>query len=327
MTCETTDSLFKPSQNAKLAEEKKSPTNYKTGPGAAHIICIPGTTKHTEVDLHIDTNVLIPGLKRVKFFSYCSYVMCILCTLFLILAMRYQNVELHMMEQHIMALNQKVELLTVTSDSIRQNVAILQGQVNSLMRKHQSIVRYVGTDYQDTGHLHAMKDVPSPELKTVQGSNFNSINSDVLDTDGSSEDTVKLGNLIENSDYELTFAVPLPLDTSVDPFGPMLNDDIERSDSLQELKLDNISDSSLPQVMDILLSAEDSLSHEDDADEGVRLERAKRSNRRGNQKPSGGRHGRSNNKRKKSGTMNLFAYQDAFSGARIALSVCGLPSI
>jgi hypothetical protein len=232
-----------------------------------------------------------------------------------------------MMKQNIMVLNQKLEFLTLTSDSICQNIAVLRSQVNNLMLKHQSVVRYVRTDYQDTGHLHAMKDVPSPELKTEQGSNFSLINSDVLDTDGSSEDTVKLGNLIENSDYELTFSVPLPLDTSVDLFVPMLNDDIERSDSLQELKLDNVSDSSLPHIMDILLSAEGSSRHEDVADEGVRQERAKRSNRRGNQKPLGGRRGRSNNKKKKSGTMNLFAYQDAFSGASVALSVCGLPSI
>jgi hypothetical protein len=327
MMCETTDSLFKPSQNAKLEEEKKLPTNYETRSGTAQIICIPGSRKHTEVDLHIDTNVLIPGLKRVKFFSCCSFVICILSTLFLILALRYQHVELLMMKQNIMVLNQKVEFLSGTSESIRQNVVILQGQVNSLIRKHQSIVQYMHTDYQDTGRLRAVVDVPSPELKTAEVSNFSLLNSDMLDIEGSPKDAVKLGNLIENSDYELMFAVPLPHDIPVDPFGPIVNDDIERSDSLQELKLDNISDSSLPQVMDIRLSAEGSSNHEDDEAEGMRLERAKRSDRRGNQKPSGGQRGRSNSKRKKSGTMNLFAFQDALSGARIALLVCGLASV
>jgi hypothetical protein len=227
-----------------------------------------------------------------------------------------------MMEQNIMVLNQKVEFLAVTSNSIRQNVAILQDQVNSLMRKHQSIVGYMRANYQDTGHLHAMKDVPSPELKTVQSSNFSLLMSDMLDTDGSSEDTVKLDNLIdvknrslfsgaENSGSELMSTVPLPHDTSAEPLGSMLNSGIERSDSLKELKLDSVNDSSLPHVVDILFSPEGSSSQEDVTDEGVRLERAKRSNRRGNQKSSGGRRGRPNSKRKKSGTMNLIAFQDA----------------
>jgi hypothetical protein len=316
MAYETRGNVFKLSQNTKLEEEIKSPINYKSRPETKQTICIPGSGKHTEVDLHIDTNVSIPGSKSSQFFSCCSFVVCILSTLFLILALRYQHVEFHMMEQNIMVLNQKVEFLAVTSDSIRQNVAILQDQVNSLMRKHQSIVGYMRANYHDTGHLHAMKDVPSPEFKTVQSSNFS------LDMDGSSEDTVKLENLIdvknrslfsdaENSDSELMSAVLLPHDTSVEPFDSVLNDDIERSDSLQELKLDNVSDSSLPHVMDLLFSPEGLSTQEDMTDEGVRLERAKRSNRRGNQKPSGGRRGRPNSKRKKSGTMNLFAFQDA----------------
>jgi hypothetical protein len=313
MTYETTGSVFKLSENAKLEEQMKSPINYKSRPGSG---------KHTEVNLHIDTNVSVPGSKGAQFFSCCSFVISILSTLFLMLALTYQNVEYHMMEKNIMVLNQKEEFLALTSDSIRQNVAILQNQVNSLIRKHQSIVGYMHANYQDTGHLHAMKDVPSPEMKTVQSSDFNLIMSDMLDADSSSEDTMKLENLkdvknrslfssAENSDSELMSAVPLPHDTSADPFGSMLSDDIERSDSLQELKLDNFSDSSLPPVIDVLFSPEGSSSREDMTDEGVRLERAKRSNRRGNQKPSGGQRGRPNNKRKKSGTMNLFAFQVA----------------
>jgi hypothetical protein len=321
MTYEARGNVFKLSQNAKLEEERKSPINYKSRPGTAKTICIPGSGKRTEVDLHIDTNVSISGSKGSQFFSCCSFVICILSTLFLILALRYQNVEIHIMEQNIMALNQKVEFLAVTSDRIRQNVAVLQDQVNSLMRKHQSIVGYMRANYQDTDHLHAVKDVPSPELKTVQISNFSLLISDMLDTDDNSENTVKLENVIdmknrslfsgaENSDSELMSVVPLPHGTSVEPFGSVLNDDIERSDSLQELKLD-VSDSSLPHVEDILFSPEDSSSQENVTGEGVRLERTKRSDRRGNQKSSGGRRGRPNSKRKKSGTMNLFAFQDA----------------
>ncbi|XP_023708091.1 uncharacterized protein LOC111864802 isoform X3 [Cryptotermes secundus] len=311
MTYETRDSVFSLSQNAKLEEEMKTPINYKSKPGTTQTICIPGSGKYTEVDLHIDTNVSIPGSKGSQFFSSCSFAICILSTLFLILAQRYQSVEFHMMEQNIMILNQKVEFLAVTSDSIRQNVAILQDQVNSLIRKHQSIVEYMHANYQDTAHLHAVKDVLSPELKTVQGSDFSLLMSDMLDRDGSSEDTLKLKNLVdvknsslfsgtENSDSELMSVVPVPHDTSFEPFGSMLNDGIERSDSVQELKLD-VSDSSIPHVMDILFSPGSSSSRKDVTDDGVRLGRAKRSNRRGNQKPSGGRRGRPNNKRKKSG--------------------------
>jgi hypothetical protein len=319
MMCEGTDNVFKPRQNAKLEEGMKSPTNYKTKSGTTQIICIPGYRKHTEVDLHFDTNVLIPHSKGAKFFSCCSFIISILSTLFVILAMRYQTVERHLMEQNIMVLSQKVEFLALTSESIRQNVAVLQDQVNSLILKHQSTVGYMHTDYQNTVRSSAVKDVPSPELKTVKGSNFSILQAVVLDTDGSSEGAMKLGDLIdvknrssssdaENSDYEHMFTVPLRDDTSVDPLAFILNNDTERSDSLQELKLD-ISDSSL-HFMDDLLSAEGSSSGGEDADEGMRQERAKRSNRRGNQKPSGGQRGRSNKKRKKSGTMNLFAFQD-----------------
>jgi hypothetical protein len=311
--------MYKTTDSVKLEEEMKSSTNYELRPGTTHTVYIPGSRKHTEVDLHIDTNVSIAGSKGAQFFSCCSFVICILSALFLILAMRYQTVELHMMKQNIMVLSQKVELLAVMSDGMHQSVAILQDQVNSLMRKHQSMVGYMHSNYQDTGRLRALKDVPSPQLKTVQNSNFSLLKLDVLNTEGSSEDTVKLENLMdmkkrslvsgaENSDSEFMSTVPLPHDTSVDPFGSILNDDIERSDSLQELKLDNVSDSSLPHVMDIMRSAEGSLSHQHVTDEGVRRERAKRSNRRGNKKPSGGRRGCPNNKRKKSGTMNLFAF-------------------
>jgi len=292
------DSVFKLNQNAKREEETKSFANCSARPGGSQIIYIPGSRKHTEVDVHIDTNVSVPGSKDAKFFSCCSVLICILSTLILILAVRYQNSELCMMEQNIVVLKQQVELLTMTSDNLHENVVILQNRVNSLMHKLHNMVGDVSENYQDIDHSHAVENnlKDTAKLGYVMDMKNRSLYSDV----------------VEHSDSLPTSVVSLPNNISVDIFGSMFADDIETSGTVQKSKLKNISDISIPRVMDISLSVDDFSSPEDDTtDEDVRLDRTKRSNRRGNQKSSGGHRGHLNNKRKNRGTMNLLEFQDA----------------
>jgi hypothetical protein len=137
-----------------------------------------------------------------------------------------------------------------------------------------------------------------------------------LNKDGGLKDNVELENVDlmnrtisssgEGADSQFIYAN----DTSVDTLGSIFTNDTETSGRLQELKLENITDISQRYVMDVLFEADDSSGYGYDKTEGMSMGRAKRSNRRGNERLSGGRR-HLNNKRKNGGTLNLLAFQVA----------------
>jgi hypothetical protein len=332
-------------KNVKHEEEKKAFCNSITRSGESQTtVCIPMPRKCTEVDLYIDKNLSIQVSKTATFFSCCSIIICLLISLLLFLVVRYQNSELQMMEQNIMVLKRQVEILAGKSYSLgqnidiwalkrhvrilagesyilSQNIDILQDGVNSLMHKQFTTVNVIAHD-QDIQHSHGPEDVSNPEMETEQGSNFVSLELDSSsNTDAGLEDTVKSGNVIdvknrslytsdEHSD-SLSTNAPLFAFGTPDIMNSIFPANNVASLTSQELKLQNINDSSVPPDGEVLLSAVGSLSSEDVAtDEGVRAGRAKRADRRGNQKPSGGRR-HLNSQRKNRGTMNFLAFQDA----------------
>jgi hypothetical protein len=287
MLCNIMDRVLKLNKNAKHEEVTKSFANCVGRPGGTQTtVCVPVLRNCTTVDLQIDTNLSFPCSKTATIFSHCSIIICIFSVLCLVLVVRYQDSELSMMEQNIMVLKQQVEILAGKSDSLRQNVDILQDRVKSLTYKYRS------------------------RVGNVRFGN-------VMD-----EKNRSLYSRAEHSDPSPTSTDLLRYDAS-DVLDSLVPDDIETSDILQELKLENINNSSISLVEDILPIGDGFLNHEDVAtDEGVKVDRVKRSNRRGNQKPSEG-HRHLNNKRKNRGTLNFLAFQDAFkTGA--ALSLYGL---
>jgi len=180
----------------------------------------------------------------------------------------------------------------------------------------------VSANYQGSEHSQLMEAAPSTDLKFLVGSNFSLLELDgnILNTDGGLKDNVELENVdlmnrtmsssAEGTDSQFSYAN----DTSVDTFGSIFTNDIETSGRLQEPKLENVTDISQRHVMDILFQADDSSGYEYDEKEGMSMGRTKRSNRRGNERLSGGRR-HLNNKRKNGGTLNLLAFQDAWNGA------------
>ena len=306
-------------QNAKHKDQAKLFTDCSGRPqGSQTIMWFPGSKKHTEVDIHIDTNVSIPVSKLVKLsIGFCT-ALCILNILFVTAAMRYQNSELSLMEQNVMVLNHKVELMAVTSDSLRQSIVMLRDRMNTLMSTHCSMAGGVSVNYQGSEHSQEMEVAPSTDLKFLVGSNFSllELGGNLLNTDGGLKDNVELENVGlmnrtisssgEGADSQFSYAN----DTSVDTFGSIFTNDTETSGRLQELKLENITDISQPYVMDALFEADDSSGYGYDETEGMNMGRAKRSNRRGNERLSGGRR-HLNNKRKNGGTLNLLAFQVA----------------
>jgi uncharacterized protein YoxC len=185
----------------------------------------------------------------------------------------------------VVARYQSLELIVM-----EQNIMVLKQQVEILAGKSDSLRQNV--------------DILQDRVKSLTYK-CNSTVENVTDMKSRS-----LYSSVEHSDHLPTSTVSLPYDAS-DILDSVVPDNIETSDILQEFKLENINDSSVSPLMDILHTADDSLSHEDVAtDEGVRVGRAKRSNRRGNQKPSEG-HRHLNNKRKNRGTLNFLAFQDA----------------
>jgi hypothetical protein len=177
----------------------------------------------------------------------------------------------------------------------------------------------VSANYQGSELSQKMEVVPGPDLKILVGSNFSLLELDgnMLNIGGGLKDAVELENVdlknrtLSSSAEDSDSLFISDNDTSVDTFGSIFTNDIETSGRLQELKLENVADSSQPHVMDILFEADDSSGHEYGETEGMHMGRAKRSNRRGNEKASGGRRGHLNNKRKNGGTINLLAFQDA----------------
>jgi len=306
-------------QNAKHKDQTKLFTDCSArSQGPQTIMWFPGSKKHTEVDIHIDTNVSIPVSKVVKLTIGCCTALCILNILFVTAALRYQNSELSLMEQNVMVLNQKVELMAVTSDSLHQSIVMLQDRMSTLMSTQCSKAGGVSANYQGLEDSQEMEVAPSTDLKFLAGSTFSllELGGNILNMDGGLKDSVELENVdlmnrtisssAEGADSQFSYAN----DTSVDTFGSIFTNDIETSDRLQELKLENVTDISQQHVMDILFEDVDSLGYEYYETESKRVGRAKRSNRRGNERLSGGRR-QLNNKRKNGGTLNLLAFQDA----------------
>lgn len=306
-------------QNAKHKDQTKLFTDCSARPqGSQTIMWFPGSKKHPEVDIHIDTNVSILVSKVVKLSIGCCTALCIVNILFVTAALRYQNSELSVMEQNVMILNHKVELMAVTSDSLRQSIVMLQERMNTVMNTHFSMEGGVSANYQGSEHSQEMEVAPSTNLKFLVGSNFSllELGGNILNTDGGLKDSVELENvdlmnrtlssIAEGADSQFSYAN----DTSVDTFGSIFTNNIETSDRLQELKLENVTDISQRHVMDILFQADDSSGYEYAETEVMSMGRTKRSNRRGNERLSGGRR-HLNNKRKNGGTLNLLAFQDA----------------
>jgi len=307
-----------PNQNVRHKDQTKVFTDCSARPqGSQTIMWFPGSKKHTEVDIHIGTNVSIPVSKVVKLSIGCCTALFILNILFVAAAMRYQNSELSLMEQNVMVLNHKVELMAVTSDSLRQSIVLLQDRINTLIGTHCSMAGGASVNYQGSEHSQEMEVAPSTDLQFLFGSNFSllGLGGNILNMDGGLKDNVELENVdlmnrtiissAEGADSQFSYAN----DTSVDTFGSIFTNDIETSGRLQELKLENVTDISQRRVMDIVFQADDSSGYEYET-EGMSMGRAKRSNRRGNERLSGGRR-HLNNKRKNSGTLNLLAFQDA----------------
>jgi len=306
-------------QNAKHKDQTKLFTDCSARPqGSQTIMWFPGSKKHTEVDIHIDTNVSIPVSKVVKLSIGCCTALCIVNILFVTAAMRYQNSELSLMEQNVMVLNHKVELMAVTSDSLHQSIIMLQDRMNTLMSTRCSIAGGVSANYQGSEHSQEMEVAPSTDFKFLVGSNFSllELGGNVLNMDSGLKDNVELESVdlmnrtisssAEGADSQFSYAN----DTSVDTFGSIFTNDIETSGRLQELKLENVTDISQRHDMDILFQADDSSGYAYAETEGMSMGRTKRSNRRGNERLSGGRR-HLNNKRKNGGTLNLVAFQDA----------------
>jgi hypothetical protein len=313
--------MDKLSQNAKHKEQTKLSADCSARPqGSQTIVWFPGSKRHTEVDVHIDTNVSIPVSKVAKLILGCSTAICILNILFVTAAMRYHNSELFLMKQNFMILNQKVELMAVTSHSLRRSIVILQDKMNGLMSTHCSVPGGVSVNYQGSEHSQEIEVVPGPDMKILVGNNFSLLELDdnILNIGGGLKDAVEMENVVDlgnrtlSSSTEYSDSLFISANhTSVDTFGSIFTNDIETSGRLQELKLENVTDSSQPRIVDILFQADDASGHEYGETEGMNMGRAKRSNRRGNEKPSGGRRGHLNNKRKNGGTTNLLAFQDA----------------
>ncbi|XP_021915953.1 uncharacterized protein LOC110828012 isoform X4 [Zootermopsis nevadensis] len=256
------DRVLKLDKNAKREEVAKSFTNCVARPGGSQTtICVPVPKNCTVVDLQIDTNLSVPCFKTAAFFSHCSILFCIFSILSLVLLVRYQDSELTVMEQNIMALKQQVEILAEKSGSLNQEVDALQSTVRSLTYKYRSIV----------GNTTFVNVTDMINRSMYSG--------------------------VEHSNFLPTSTVSLPYDSSDVEY--VVSDD-ETIHILQELKLENINNTSAS-PLDILFRADGSSSREDVATgEGLRVDREKRSNRRGNHKPSEGRR-HLNNKRKNRG--------------------------
>jgi hypothetical protein len=314
--------MDKLNQNAKYKDQTKLFTDCSARPrGSQTIMWFPGSKKHTEVDIHIDTNVSIPVSRVVKLSIGCCAAICILNILFVTAAMRYQNSELSLMEQNVMVLNHKVELMAVTADSLHQSIVILQEKMNTLMSTHCSMAGGVSANYQGSEHSQEMEVASSTDLKILVGSNFSllELGDNILNMGGGLKDIVELENVdltnrtIRSSAEGADSPFISANDTSVEMFGSLFTNDIETSGRLQELKLENVTNSSQHHVLDILFQADDSSGYEYGETEGISMGsmgRAKRSNRRGNERLSGGRR-HLNNKIKNGGTINLLAFQDA----------------
>lgn len=311
--------MDKLNQNAKHKDQAKLCTDCSARPrGSQTIMWFPGSKKHTEVDIHIDTNVLIPVSKVVKLSIGCCTAICILNILSVTAAVIYLTSELSLMEQNVMVLNHKVELMALTSDGLHQSIVMLQDKMNSLMNTHCSMAGGVNANFQGSEHSQEMEVAPSTDLKILVGSNFSllELGGNILNMDGGLKDSFEQENMdltnrslsssAEGSDSVFSSAN----DTSVDMLGSIFTSDIERSGGIQELKLENVTDSIQLRVMDKPFQADDSSDNEFGETEGMSMRRAKRSNRRGNESLSGGRR-HLNKKRKNGGTMNLLAFQNA----------------
>ncbi|XP_021915959.1 uncharacterized protein LOC110828012 isoform X10 [Zootermopsis nevadensis] len=238
------DRVLKLDKNAKREEVAKSFTNCVARPGGSQTtICVPVPKNCTVVDLQIDTNLSVPCFKTAAFFSHCSILFCIFSILSLVLLVRYQDSELTVMEQNIMALKQQVEILAEKSGSLNQEVDALQSTVRSLTYKYRSIV----------GNTTFVNVTDMINRSMYSG--------------------------VEHSNFLPTSTVSLPYDSSVVDY--VVSDDVETIHILQELKLENINNTSAS-PLDILFRADGSSSREDVATgEGLRVDREKRSNRRG----------------------------------------------
>ena len=325
--------MDKRNQNKKHEEETKLSTECSARPrGSQTIIWVPGSKKHAKVDVHVERNVSIPFSKVATLIMGCSTAVCILNVFFLTAAMRYDSPEVRMMKQNIMVLNHKVELMAMTSDSLHQSIVILQDKMNRLMSTHCNVAGGVSANYQGTEHSQKVNVAPGPELTILLGNNFSllEIDGDMLDVGGGLKGTVELENVVDVKNRTLSSSAEVSdflffsaNDTSVDTFGSIFTNYAETSGRLQELRLEDVTDSSQPYVMDIMLQADDSSSHEHGETDGTSMGRAKRSNRRGNEKPSGGRR-HLNNKRKNGGTINFFCISGCLE---MRLALHGLTSL
>lgn len=311
--------MDKLNQNAKHKDQTELFTDCSGRPqGSQTIIWFPGSKKHTEVDIHIDTNVSIPVSKVVKLSIGCCTAICILNILSVTAAMIYLISELSLMEQNVMVLNHKVELMALTSDGLHQSIVMLQDKMNSLMNTHCSMAEGVNENFQGSEHSQQIEVAPSTDLKILVGSNFSlfELGGNALNMDGGLKDNFVFENMdlmnrpLNSSAEGVDSVFSSANDTSVDMLGSIFTSDSETSGRMLELKLDNVTDSSQLGVMDIPFQADDSSDYEFGETEGTNMRRAKRSNRRGNESLSGGRR-RLNKKRKNGGTMNLLAFQDA----------------